>query len=93
LRGTTYFRGESATPPIPTSPQFVGYSGTFEYTTNRGTLFVHESGVTSSTQGVVTAHQKITEATGEFAGVTGHFFVSGFINSGQVVTAVTGELC
>ncbi len=93
LRGTTYFRGLSATAPIPTSPEFVGYGGEFEYMTDRGTLVARESGVTSSAQGVVTAYQKITEATGEFAGVTGHFFVSGFINSGRVVTAVTGELC
>jgi hypothetical protein len=93
LRGTTYFRGDSATAPIPTSPEFVGYGGAFEYTTDRGTLIARESGVTSMIQQVVTAHQRIVEGTGDFAGVTGHFFVSGSNTGTQVVTKVTGELC
>lgn len=93
LRGTTYFRGDSAGTPPATSPEFRAYSGVFEYTTDRGTLVARESGAVSSAQGVVTAYQKIIEATGEFAGVTGYFFVSGFMNSGHIVTNVTGELC
>lgn len=93
LRGTTYFRGDSATAPIPTSPEFRGYSGVFEYVTERGTLVARESGVVSSTQRVVTAHQKITNATGEFEGVTGYFFVSGYNDGQVVVTKVTGEIC
>ena len=55
LRGTTYFRGDSSTAPIPTSPEFRGYGGVFEYATEHGTLTARESGVTSATQGVVTA--------------------------------------
>ena len=93
LRGTTYFRAESATAPIPTSPAFVGYGGTFEYTTGRGTIVARESGVTSTSVGVVTAHQQIIEGSGDFAGVTGHFFVSGSNNGQEVVTTVTGEVC
>jgi hypothetical protein len=93
LRGTTYFRGQSSTDPIPTSPEFRGYSGTFEYATERGTLTALESGVTSATQGVVTAHQKIIGATGEYAGATGYLFVSGFTDGRHVVTRVTGEIC
>jgi hypothetical protein len=94
LRGTTYFKGDpgAGTPPA-TSPEFRAYSGVFEYTTDRGTLVMRETGVVSGTQGVVTAYQKITDATGEFSGVTGYFFVSGFMNSGHIVTNLTGELC
>jgi hypothetical protein len=93
LRGTTYFRGDGSGSPPATSPEFRAYSGIFEYTTDRGTLIARESGAVSSIQGVVTAYQKITDATGEFAGVTGYFFVSGFMSAGHVVTKVTGELC
>lgn len=93
LRGTTYFRADSATAPIPTSPQFVGYSGVFEYITDRGTLTARESGVTSPSQQVVTAHQRITDATGDFAGATGFFFVRGSNDGQRVVTKVTGEIC
>ncbi|HWR16884.1 MAG TPA: hypothetical protein VN577_18800 [Terriglobales bacterium] len=94
LRGTTYFKADSVTDPIPTSPAFRAYSGTFEYTTDKGTLVMRESGVTSATEAAVTAHQKIVEATGEFAGATGRFFVSGdnFVGT-KVVTNITGEIC
>lgn len=93
LRGTTYFRGDSRTDPIPTSPQFIGYSGVFEYTTDHGTLIARESGVTSPAQGVVTAHQRITDATGDYAGATGYFFVSGSNDGQNVVTTVVGQIC
>jgi len=93
LRGTTYFRGDSAGTPPATSPEFRAYSGVFEYTTDRGTLIARESGAVSNAQGVVTAYQKITNATGEFAGVTGYFFVSGFMGGGRVETKVMGQLC
>lgn len=93
LRGTTYFKGDSSTAPIATSPEFVGYSGVFEYTTERGTLIARESGVTSATLRVVTAYQRIIGATGEYAGATGHLFVSGHNNAGQIVTSVTGQIC
>lgn len=93
LRGTTYFKGDSATPPIPTSPGFVGYSGVFEYTTERGTLVARESGVTSATERVVTAYQKITAGTGQYEGAAGYLFVSGDNDGQRVVTRVTGEIC
>jgi hypothetical protein len=93
LRGTTYFKGDSAGSPPATSPEFRAYSGVFEYSTDRGTLVARESGAVSSSQGVVTAYQKITDATGEFAGVTGYFFVNGFMSGGRVVTKVTGAIC
>lgn len=93
LRGTTYFRADSVTAPIQTSPAFVGYSGVFEYVTDRGSLIARESGVSSPAQNVVTAYQRITDATGDFLGATGYFFVSGSNNGQQVVTKVTGEVC
>ena len=94
LRGTTYFKGDpgAGTPPA-TSPDFRAYSGVFEYATDRGTLTMRETGAVSGTQGVVTAYQKITDATGEFAGVTGYLFVNGFTGGGQVTTKVSGEFC
>jgi hypothetical protein len=93
LRGTTYFKGDSGTLPIPTSPEFIGYSGVFEYTTDHGALVMRETGVTSSKQGVVTAYQKVTSATGEYEGASGYFFVSGHNDGQQITTRVFGELC
>jgi hypothetical protein len=93
LRGTTYFRGDSAGTPPATSPEFRAYSGVFEYSTDRGTLIARESGAVSNAQGVVTAYQRIIDATGEFAGVTGYFFVSGFLGGGRVETKVMGQIC
>lgn len=93
LRGTTYFRSDPEVVRIPTSPEFFGYSGVFEYTTDRGTLVARETGVTSTSQQAVTAHQRIVEATGEYAGASGYFFVSGRNGGQQVVTTVTGEIC
>jgi hypothetical protein len=93
LRGTTYFKGDSSGSPPSTSPTFRAYSGRFEYTTDRGTLVMRETGAVSGAQGVVTAYQQITDATGEFAGATGYLFVSGFMGGGQVVTKVFGEIC
>ena len=93
LRGTTYFRADSVGTPPPASPAFTPYAGAFEYTTSRGVITVRETGVSSGTEGHVTAFQRITSATGEFAGVTGFFYVNGTVGGGQVVTTVSGELC
>jgi len=99
LRGTTYFHAESsAAGPSTGLTGFVSYSGAFEYTTDRGTLATRETGITNTSTGLpqsgaVTAYQQIQDATGEFAGATGYFFVSGFSRSGHVVTEVTGQIC
>ena len=99
LRGTTYFRADSgAAGPSTGLPGFISYSGIFEYTTDRGTLITRETGVSNQSQGqpesgAVTAYQKIIDATGELAGTTGHFFVSGFNINNHVVTQITGEIC
>ena len=99
LRGTTYFHGDSsAAGPSTGLPGFISYSGAFEYTTDRGTLATRETGVTNTSTGLpqsgaVTAYQQIQEATGDFAGATGYFFVSGFSRSGHVATQVTGRIC
>lgn len=98
LRGTTYFKSDGTGSRPTTSPDFIPYSGPFEYHTERGTLIMRETGVSNTTQGnpesgAVTAFQKIVEATGELAGATGYFFVSGFSRSGRVETSVMGELC
>jgi hypothetical protein len=93
LRGTTYFRADSVGTPPPASPAFTPYSGVFEYTTGRGVITTRETGVSSGTEGHVTAFQRITSATGEFAGVTGFFYVNGTVGGGQVVTTVSGALC
>jgi hypothetical protein len=99
LRGTTYFRADSSAPgPSTGLAGFISYSGQFEYTTDRGVLITRETGVSNQStgapeSGAVTAYQKIIDATGELAGATGHFFVSGFSRSGHVVTEITGEIC
>lgn len=98
LRGTTYFKGDSRGTPPPPSPYFLPYSGVFEYTTAGGMLVMRETGLTNQSQGLpesgaITAYQQIVSATGEFAGATGYFFVSGFNRDGRIVTKVTGEIC
>ncbi len=98
LRGTTYFRADSAAAGPSTSPGFISYSGVFEYTTARGILTMRETGVVNQTtgnpeSGAVTAYQKITAGSGELAGATGYFFVSGFSINNHVVTQLTGQLC
>lgn len=98
LRGTTYFRGDAGATGPSTSPGFISYSGLFEYTTDRGTLVMRETGVFNTTQGnpesgAVTAYQRVIDATGGWSGTSGHLFVSGFNIGGHVVTKITGELC
>ncbi|MPZ19135.1 MAG: hypothetical protein GEV06_14650 [Luteitalea sp.] len=98
LRGTTYFRADGSGTSPDTSPDFVPYSGQFEYSTKRGTLIMRETGIVNQTQGnldsgAVTAFQKIVDATGDWAGTTGYFFVNGFSREGHVQTRVSGEIC
>jgi len=98
LRGTTRFDSDSGAAGPPTSPGFISYSGKFEYFTERGTLIMRETGLAhpangSQDDGVTAAFQRIVDATGEFAGATGYFFVTGFNIGGHVVTKVTGTLC
>jgi hypothetical protein len=98
LRGTTRFDSDSGAAGPSTSPGFISYSGKFEYFTERGTLIMRETGLAhpangSQDDGVTAAFQRIVDATGEFAGATGYFFVTGFNIGGHVVTKVTGTLC
>lgn len=95
LRGTTHFAADSAVSTSPsTSPDFLIYSGPFEYRTGRGTITARETGVTTrGPEGVVTAYQQIVSGTGDFAGATGYFFVSGQKTGGTVDTFVNGEIC
>ncbi|MGH9160527.1 MAG: hypothetical protein ACRD2X_11165 [Vicinamibacteraceae bacterium] len=98
LRGTTYFRADGGGSPPTTSPDFSPYSGEFEYHTSRGTLIMRETGIVNTTQGnlesgAVTAFQKIVDATGDWEGTTGYFFVNGFSREGHVETRVSGQVC
>lgn len=95
LRGTTHFNGDSSVQTSPaTSPNFIIYSGPFEYRTRRGNIVARETGVTTrGTEGVVTAYQQIVSGTGDFEGATGHFFVSGHKSGGLIETFVNGEIC
>jgi len=98
MRGTTYFKADGTGSRPTTSPDFLPYSGPFEYTLEAGTIVTRETGVSNSTtgnpdSGAVTAFQKIVSGTGAMEGATGHFFVSGFRRNGQVETTVTGEVC
>jgi hypothetical protein len=98
MRGTTYFKADGSGSRPTTSPDFIPYSGPFEYVLGTGTIVTRETGVSNTTvgnpdSGAVTAFQKIVDATGEWAGATGYFFVSGFSRSGRVETTVSGEIC
>jgi len=94
LRGVTHFAADSARVGPATSPAFISYSGPFEYRTGRGTITVRETGVTTNgSEGVVTAYQEIVSGTGDFAGATGYFFVSGHKTGGTVTTFVNGAIC
>jgi hypothetical protein len=98
VRGTTYFRGDGSGSRPTTSPDFLPYSGPFEYHLKDGSLVMRETGVVNTTtgnldSGAITAFQKVVDATGEWAGTTGYFFVNGFNRDGRIETTVTGELC
>jgi len=95
LRGVTHFAADSAVSTSPsTSPNFLIYSGPFEYRTARGNITLRETGVTTrGSEGVVTAYQQIVSGTGDFAGATGYFFVSGQKTGGTIDTFVNGEIC
>ena len=98
MRGATYFKGDSSGTRAPASPDFLPYSGPFEYLLDAGTIVTRETGVSNTTagnpdSGAVTAFQKIVDGTGAWAGATGYFFVSGFNRSGRVETTVSGEIC
>jgi len=95
FRGVTHFAADSAVSTSPaTSPNMLIYSGPFEYRTRRGTIVARETGVTTrGSEGVVTAYQEIVSGTGEYAGATGYFFVSGHKTGGTVDTFVNGEIC
>jgi hypothetical protein len=91
LRGTTHFKGDSTGTAAPTSPGSLPYSGPFEYRLMGGTILMRETGVT--VPGVVTAHHRIVDATGEFAGATGDFFVFGTRAGTTITTKIDGTLC
>jgi len=91
LRGTTHFKADSVGTAASTSPGSLPYSGLFQYRLTGGTLTMRETGVT--VPGVVTAHHRIIDATGEFAGATGDFFVSGTRASKGRQTSIFGTLC
>lgn len=94
LRGTTHFAADSARAGPATSPAFISYSGPFEYRTDRGTLSMRETGVTTNgPDGVVTAYQQIVQGTGLYAGASGYLFVSGEKSAGMIDTFVKGEIC
>jgi hypothetical protein len=94
LRGTTHFAADSARLGPATSPSFISYSGPFEYRTADGNIDMRETGVTTNgSDGVVTAYQQIVGGTGQFAGATGYFFVSGHKGGGMVTTFIDGEIC
>jgi hypothetical protein len=89
--GTTHFRSDSIGTAAPTSPGSLPYSGLFQYRLRDGTITVRETGVT--VPGVVTAHHRILEGTGEFAGATGDLFVSGYRANGIITTQIFGTVC
>ncbi len=98
VRGTTYFRADGTGSRPTTSPDFLPYSGPFEYTFDTGMLIMRETGLSNSTQGnldsgAITAFQKIVQGTGALAGATGYFFVNGFNRNGRIETTVSGEVC
>ncbi|MCC8362369.1 hypothetical protein LK996_04695 [Lysobacter sp. A6] len=91
LRGTTHFSADSVGVALPTSPGSLPYSGAFQYRLPTGTISMRETGM--NTPGMVAAHQRVTEGTGEYAGATGDFFVHGTRVPGIVTTSVHGTLC
>lgn len=91
LRGTTHFKADAIGTGPATSPGSLPYSGPFEYRLPGGTISMRETGI--NVPGMVTAHQRVVAATGEYAGATGDFFVDGVRGVGIVTTQVSGTLC
>ena len=91
LRGTTHFSADAIGDPLPTSTGSLPYSGAFQYRLPTGTISMRETGM--NVPGMVAAHQRVVEGTGEYAGATGDFFVHGTRVPGIVTTSVHGTLC
>jgi hypothetical protein len=94
---TEFFSTGGATGPV-LSPGWISYSGETQYHFRHGTLFMHETGLVStsksSSPGITSAVEVITGGDGSLAGATGTLFVGGFNNpDGSVVTQVHGRFC
>jgi hypothetical protein len=91
FRGTTHFRADSGGTAPPTSPGSSPYSGLFRYELRDGNLVMRETGITVP-GGIVIAHHRVVEGTGQYVGATGDLYVFG--TTGPVVnTEVSGTIC
>jgi len=97
FNGTTYFVLDGAVRGPATAPGTVATSGVLTYTTDRGTLTVRESGLSSITTAdggrFFTAFQEVLSGTDEYLGATGQMWVLGTRLADHFEAEVTGVLC
>jgi hypothetical protein len=99
LNGTTSFfeldQAPSAGMPLTEPGTTVSYSGQLTITTKKGTLTIHDLGVTGGPTSSFTEIEEPLSGTGIFAGTTNNFFISGVLtNDGTTFNGtVSGEIC
>lgn len=97
FNGTTYFVLDGAVRGPATAPGTAATSGVLTYTTDRGTLTVRESGLSSITTAnggrFFTAFQEVLSGTDEYLGATGQMWVLGTRLEDHFEAEVKGVLC
>ena len=96
LNGTTQTVFTSAFTPTPDSSAF-SFTDDLTLTTNKGVLHSHNVTIFDVVQGVFTALARIdpNTSTGDFAGATGVFYISGKTADGGATFQgeITGSMC
>jgi hypothetical protein len=98
LNGATVFTTlalapSACLPGVP--PTTLSYTGVFQITTNSGTITTTDVGLLDQANLVFTEIDQVQGGTGQFAGATGTWIISGpVIDSGTGFRGeITGELC
>ena len=100
LKGTkmaVYTAGAPGAGLFTESPVVASYSADAVFTTKRGELHLSQLGVTDPINQIFTELNRVVGGTGRFSGATGELFISGTLNTPELVTGfesrVTGTVC
>ena len=100
LKGTklaVYTAGAPGAGLFTESPIVASYSADAVFTTKHGELHLSQLGVTDPINQIFTELNRVVGGTGRFSGATGELFISGTLNTPELVTGfesrVTGMVC
>jgi hypothetical protein len=100
LKGTklaVYTAGAPGAGLFTESPVVASYSANAVFTTKHGELHLSQLGVTDPINQIFTELNRVVGGTGRFLGATGELFISGTLNTPELVTGfesrVTGTVC